>query len=88
MIVTPYMETLPVYMNILEVTEDLGQPLAQKELREIRRAQREDPQIDKWRIAVIDKQIPHKYLTGHDLTMKKQFKNFRIKRGHFISEHY
>ena len=30
MIVTPYMETLPVYMNILEVTEDLGQPLAQK----------------------------------------------------------
>ncbi|KAH3852746.1 hypothetical protein DPMN_095263 [Dreissena polymorpha] len=42
MIVTPYMETLPVYMNILETIEDLGKSLAQKELREIRGAQRED----------------------------------------------
>ncbi|KAH3782401.1 hypothetical protein DPMN_160316 [Dreissena polymorpha] len=25
MIVTPYMEILPVYMNLLEVTENLGQ---------------------------------------------------------------
>ncbi|KAH3846137.1 hypothetical protein DPMN_088433 [Dreissena polymorpha] len=46
-IVTPQMEILPVYMNLLEVTDDQGHPLAQKELKEIRRAQREDSQIEK-----------------------------------------
>ena len=68
-------------INIIEVTEDPGQILAQKEMREIRQAQRQDRLIERWRRAVIDKIIPKMYMMKDDLTMKKQFKNLKMKRG-------
>ena len=81
-IIPPYIETLPVFnINIVEVLEEPGQVLAQKEMLEIRRAQRNDTLIEKWRRAVIDNKIPQEYMRGDDLTMKKQFKKFKMKRG-------
>lgn len=61
-------------MNILEAFEYEGQALAQKELREIRRAQRQDEIIEKWRIATIDQALFLHRRGG-------QFKYFKIKRG-------
>ena len=73
----PVIDILPMAaINIVEIAEEPGQMLAQKELREIRKAQRSDPLIEPWRIAVIDKQMPKKFMTGPDLTMKRQFNNF------------
>ena len=78
----PYIETLPCYnIDIVEATDIPGQSLALKEVREIRRMQRQDQLIEKWRKAVIDKQIPNNVWSSDDLTMKKQFKNFQMKRG-------
>ena len=43
--------------------------------------QRQDQLIEKWRKAVIDKQLPTNIWNSDDLIMKKQFKNFKMKRG-------
>ena len=78
----PLIETLPAFnINIVDATETPGQSLAQREVREVRRAQREDALIDRWRIAVIDKRVPTNVYGKEDLTMKKQYKNFKMKRG-------
>ncbi|KAH3852867.1 hypothetical protein DPMN_095388 [Dreissena polymorpha] len=68
-------------IHIVEATEELGQGLGQKELREIRQKQRHDPLIDRWRKAVIDQKIPTKFNSKQDSIMRKQFKHFKIKRG-------
>ncbi|XP_053372981.1 uncharacterized protein LOC123532109 [Mercenaria mercenaria] len=86
-ITVPYIETLQsMNINIIDVTEDPGQPMAQIEMREIRRKQREDPIIDKWRIAVIDKTIPTKCYNKKDQIMKKNFDRLKIKRGILFRE--
>jgi transposase InsO family protein len=78
----PYFETLNMFnINLLDIIDEPGQPLAQLEMREIRSAQRNDTLIERWRKAVIDNKLPSGYLKNDDLTMKKQFKNFCIKRG-------
>lgn len=83
-----YIDILPMAsMNIAEVLEDPSQSLAQKDLREIRRAQRSDNIIDRWRIAVIDKKMPKRVLVREDLSMKKQFKNLTVKRGVLYRNH-
>ena len=75
-------ETLPAFnINIVDATETPGQSLAQREVREVRRAQREDELIDRWRIAVIDKRVPTNVYGKEDLMMKKQYKNYKMKRG-------
>lgn len=56
---TPFVEGLPVVtMNILDVIEDQGQPMAQIELLELRQQQRKDPVISVWLRAVIEKSFP------------------------------
>jgi len=68
----PVINNLPMAaINIVDISEEPGQALAQKDLREIRRAQRSDPLIEPWMIAVIDKPMPKKFMTGPDLTMKR-----------------
>ena len=43
----PVINNLPMAaINIVEISEEPGQALAQKDLREIRRAQRSDPLIE------------------------------------------
>lgn len=77
-----YIEVLPAAsMNIVEMFEEQGQVLAQKDWIEIRKAQRRDPLIETWRIAVIDKALPKQFLKKEHLTMKRNFNNFVMKRG-------
>ena len=55
----PYIYTIPVSsINIVEVTEEQETILAQLVYREIRKQQRNDPLIERWRRAVINKHIP------------------------------
>ena len=66
--------------------EDLlsqGQPMAQVEMREIRKNQREDKTIGKWVRAVIDKNLPHKSvkLSKEDLMINKKFNSLKMIRG-------
>jgi hypothetical protein len=81
--ITPALiDTLPALsLNIIEATETPMQPIAQLELREIRKAQRQDQLIEKWRIATIDKTLPQFNTLPGDIIMKKNFENFIIKRG-------
>ena len=81
-IVIPYVETLPMYsIDMIEMTDESGQMLAQKELREIRTEQRHDELIEKWRRATIDQKLPKGFMTKNDLAMRKQFKHLKMKRG-------
>jgi len=74
--------TLPsLSINIVESIGEPGQMLAQKELKEIRRQQRNDTLIDRWRCYVIDGRFPEKHLRKEDLAMRKQFKSFFVRRG-------
>ena len=84
-----YTDVLPACnINIVEVTEEPGVPLAQIEYMEIRRQQRADPFIEKWRRTVIDKYKPtveQCYFKG-DLAMRKHFDCLKIKRGILYKE--
>ncbi|KAH3877490.1 hypothetical protein DPMN_001358 [Dreissena polymorpha] len=51
----PFINILTIkLLNVEEATEDPTTPMAQLEMREIRRNQMKDPVIGKWRIATID----------------------------------
>ena len=82
--VPPYVEILPCgLLNVIEATETQGQPMAQVEMREIRKNQREDETLGKWVRAVIDKRLPHKSLkfSKEDLMIKKKFDSLKMIRG-------
>lgn len=66
--------------GILEMLEEPGQFLVQKELRRIRKAQRLDPLLERWRRFLIDRAVPSTYMRGKHLSMKKQFQNLFVKR--------
>ena len=74
-------ETTCTHISIIDATDDMGQTMAQIELREIRKQQRLDNVIERWRIAVIDRRIPSKNLTKKDIIRRKQFRHFTMKRG-------
>ena len=77
-----YVTTLPsLNINIIEATEEPGQSLAQLELREIRRIQRQDPLVERWRKAVMDKQPLQGNLGRSEPTMKRQYPHLILKRG-------
>ena len=81
-VLPPYAESLNVMnINILDATEIPGTTMAQLELREIRKSQMQDNIIGKWRLAVIDNKVIDKTYTKQDITMRKNFKHFNIKRG-------
>jgi hypothetical protein len=78
----PYIETLPTTsINIIEATESPETPMAQIEMREIRQNQRQDETIERWRRAVIDNKLPSKNINRDDVLMRRNFKNFKMKRG-------
>ena len=68
-------------INIGDLLDESSQTLAQKDYIEIRRAQREDKTIERWRIAVLDGTLPKTFMEKEDLTIKKQLKKFKVKRG-------
>lgn len=53
--VPPYIEVLSASLNIIDITETSGQPLAQVEIRELGTKQREDPILGKWVRATINR---------------------------------
>ena len=82
LVCSAYIDTLPAMsINLVDVIDDSGQVLAQKEMREIRSLQRQDPVVERWRRAVIDNRLPHGPLSKLDLVMKSQFSHFVMKRG-------
>lgn len=81
---SPYIEAIPVgNINIIDATETPGTPMAQIEMREIRRSQREDPVIGRWTRATMDRRLPNmRHQTDKlDVIMRKNFKYFSMKRG-------
>lgn len=79
-----FVETLPsASINVIDATESPGQPMAQIELRELRRSQREDPVIGKWTRAVMDRKLPQRnpVYSKSNVIMKKNFDHFKIVRG-------
>ncbi|XP_060575985.1 uncharacterized protein LOC132733359 [Ruditapes philippinarum] len=77
----PYFETIPADIDIIEATDNPSQPMAQIEFREIRRKQRQDPMIEKWRRAIIDKKLPPKSWDRDDTIMKRVYDKLHLKRG-------
>lgn len=81
----PFVEILPCFnLNILDVTEDSSQVMAQIEMRELRRSQREDVVVGPWLRAVLDKVFPKKSLISSHrdhLTMSRHFDQFKVVRG-------
>jgi len=73
-------------IDMIEMTDESGPMLAQKELRDIRTEQRHDKLIEKWRRATIDKKLPKGFMTKDDLAMRKQFKHLKMKRGLLVRQ--
>lgn len=81
---TPYIEIIPIAnINIVDVTDTPGTPMAQIEYRQIRRQQREDALIERWRRTVIDGCLPDRQQcsTREDLFMRRHFDSLKIIRG-------
>ncbi|CAC5419905.1 unnamed protein product [Mytilus coruscus] len=71
-------------LDVLELTDTPGQPMAQVDMRELRKQQREDSLIGFWVRAVKDKKIPNKVSfknTKENLTMYRSFQNLKLVRG-------
>ncbi|CAC5362093.1 unnamed protein product [Mytilus coruscus] len=71
-------------LDVLEMTDTPGQPMAQVDMRELRKQQREDSLIGFWVRAVKDKKIPNKVSfknTKENLTMYRSFQNLKLVRG-------
>jgi len=83
--VSPFIEILPHQnVNIVDVTDSPGETMAQIEVREIRKQQREDPIIGVWYRATIDKMPPQKQIISSNpkhQTMNRNFKHFHMIRG-------
>lgn len=66
----------------MEATECPSQPMAQIEISQLRKSQREDSMIGKWMRAVVDQHLPDKHhMSKEDQIMRKNFSRFRIVRG-------
>lgn len=71
-------------LDIVEITDFPGQPLAQIEQREIRKLQQEDPLLKFWIEAVRQKMLPpkHKVPKSKDHnTMLRNFNSLKLIRG-------
>ncbi|CAC5362145.1 unnamed protein product [Mytilus coruscus] len=61
-------------LDVLEMTDTPGQPMAQVDMRELRKQQREDSLIGFWVRAVKDKKIPNK---NEEVKLDTQSKNLK-----------
>ena len=69
--------------DILDITESAGQPIAQVDMRELRKQQNVDLCVGVWLRAVKDKTKPDKahIHTREDAAVRKSFGSFKIIRG-------
>ncbi|CAG2204782.1 unnamed protein product [Mytilus edulis] len=58
--IAPLIESIAMSLDVLEMTDTPGQPMAQVDMRELRKQQRDDSLIGFWVRAVKDKRIPNK----------------------------
>lgn len=78
----PYIETIAMSIDVMEVTECPGAPMSQIDVREIRKQQREDTVLGLWINAVKDRVPPKQHPTSRDQqTMYKSFRSFKMDRG-------
>ena len=81
----PLVETIGMSaLDILEATECPGQPMAQTEMREIRKGQREDPVIGYWCNTVRDRKRPHrdKFVNNKaNMLFFRAYDSLKIMRG-------
>ena len=70
-------------VDILDVTENTGQLMAQVDIRELRKQQNTDPCVGFWLRAVKDKTKPNRtdIHSKEDISMFKTFESFKIIRG-------
>ena len=87
-LVAPSRHTVSMSVDVLDVTEFPGQPMAQKDMREIRREQIKDTCIGFWIRAVKDRKQPEKkdIHTREGLAMLKNFSSFKMIRGLLYKE--
>lgn len=83
--VPPFIEVVSCEnINIIEATEHPGHEMAQIEFRDIRRSQKEDEVIERWRKEVLDKKIPsYTYQRRHQ--HEKELQQFHNEKRNSIS---
>ena len=82
-IITPPLEAVHMSVDIVDATEFPGEPMAQKDIREIRKQQLNDQFVGFWVRAVRDKKVPLRsnFHTREDFTMLRQFESLKLVRG-------
>ena len=82
-LITPVCPLVSMSVDILDITESAGQPMAQVDMRELRKQQNADSCVGFWLRAVKDKTKPDKahIHTREDAAMLKSFESFKIIRG-------
>ena len=82
-VVTLPLEAVHMSVDIVEATEFPGEPMAQKDFREIRKQQMNDQFVGFWIRVVRDKRVPLKnnLHTREDFTMHKQYESLKLVRG-------
>lgn len=80
----PLIQTVAMSLDVLELTDSPGQPMAQVDIRELRKQQREDSVVGFWVRSVKDRKMPKKQdipNTKDHLTMSRSFNNLKLIRG-------
>ena len=79
----PVCPLVSMSIDILDVTEPTGQPMAQIDIRELRKQQNADPCVGYWLRAVKDKKKPNRadIQSKEDIGMFKTFDNLKVIRG-------
>ena len=82
-LISPICPLVSMSVDILDVTENTGQPMAQVDIRELRKQQNTDQCVGFWLRAVKDKTKPNRtdIHSKEDISMFKTFESFKIIRG-------
>ena len=82
-LVSPVSPIVPISVDIVGITEFPGQPMAQVDMRELRKQQNADSCVGFWLRAVRDKRKPcrSEIHSREDSCMLKSFENFKVVRG-------
>lgn len=79
----PSLEAVHMPVNVVDATEFPGEPMAQKDIREIRKQQFNDEFLGFWVRAVRDRKKPFKseLHAREDFSMLRQFESLKLVRG-------
>ena len=81
-LISPVCPLVSMSVDILDVTKNTGQPMAQVDIRELRKQQNTDPCVGFWLRAVKDRTKPNRTdIHSKEISMFKTFESFKIIRG-------